>query len=77
MLTYRGLDTMVTPWERQYPMKDLRSPFIGAANVGFLVREGPPLSLETLEGRVGRNWQFRPSDRSQCTEIGMCCPATD
>jgi len=62
MLTYRGLYATVTPWERQYPIKDLASPFIGAANVGFLVREGPPLPGKALEGT---GWQQLaiPSER--------------
>ena len=48
MLAYRGLYTKVVPWERQYPIENFDSPYIDAANVGFLVREGPPLEAGRL-----------------------------
>ena len=41
MLAYRGIYTKVVPWERQYPIENFDSPFIDAASVGFLMREGP------------------------------------
>src|SRR5262249_7914846 len=62
ILAYRGIYSKVTPWERQYPVEDLNSPFLDAANVGFLMREGPPLD----DARVDpRRWQRIPisSDR--------------
>ena len=48
MLAYRGIYTKVVPWERQYPIEDFASPFIDAASVGFLMREGPPLDAGIL-----------------------------
>jgi len=38
----------VVPWERQYPIEDFSSPYIDAANVGFLIREGLPLDAGRL-----------------------------
>jgi hypothetical protein len=62
MLAYRGIYTKVVPWERHYPIQDFASPFIDAASVGFLIREGPPLDA----GRLGAaRWQriAIPSER--------------
>jgi hypothetical protein len=62
MLAYRGIYTKVVPWERQYPIEDFASPFIDAANVGFLMREGPPLDAGRLSAA---RWQriAIPSER--------------
>ena len=43
MLAYRGTFAKVVPWERQYPIQQFESPLIGAANVGFILHNGPPL----------------------------------
>jgi hypothetical protein len=62
MLAYRGIYTKVVPWERQYPIEDFDSPFIDAASVGFLIREGPPLGTGRLSAA---RWQriAIPSER--------------
>jgi hypothetical protein len=62
MLAYRGIYTKVVPWERQYPIQDFGSPFIDAASVGFLIREGPPLEAGFLSAA---RWQriAIPSER--------------
>jgi hypothetical protein len=62
MLAYRGIYTKVVPWERQYPIQDFASPFIDAASVGFLIREGPPLDAGLLSAA---RWQriAIPSER--------------
>jgi hypothetical protein len=54
MLAYRGLYSEVVPWQRQYPIRDLASPWISAANAGFLMREGPPLDPARM---AATHWQ--------------------
>jgi len=44
----------VVPWQRQYPIRDLASPWISAANAGFLMREGPPLDPARM---AATHWQ--------------------
>jgi hypothetical protein len=62
MLAYRGIYTKVVPWERQYPIQDFASPFIDAASVGFLIREGPPLETGILDATRWQHIEI-PSER--------------
>ena len=62
MLAYRGIFTKVVPWERQYPIQDFASPFIDAASVGFLIREGPPLDAGRLSAARWQRIEI-PSER--------------
>ena len=57
MLAYRATYTKVVPWERQYPIRDFNSRWIDASNVGFLLREGPPLDDGSLSAD---HWQRVP-----------------
>jgi len=61
MLAYRGLYTEVTPWTRQYPVKDFGSPLIGASGVGFLLHEGPPDDPRL----AGLDWPRVPTGRDE------------